>query len=97
MCALEKRKWAYAQPPSIYDISGCPCGNNDTQWSEYKDHLWCDKCLKDFIPESYGIFDGPITVQVCNLLGIYFDVINLETMEIIEQEEFLRNDKDCLV
>lgn len=87
----EKRKWVYAQTPSIYGISGCSCGNTNTEWSEYKNHLWCDQCLKDFIPECNGIFDGPITIQVCNLLGIYFNVINLETMQVIEQEEFLKN------
>ena len=79
---LEKRKWVYLQQPSVFDMSGCSCGNNNTQWSEYKDHLWCDVCQKDFIPEDNGIFDGPIPVKLAAMMGISFDRFNLETEEI---------------
>jgi len=79
---LEKRKWVYVQAPNVYGIAPCSCGNTETQWSEYKDHLWCDKCQKDFIPEHGGVFDGPILVHTCGLLGMCFDRINLETNEI---------------
>lgn len=79
---LEKRTWCYAQSPAVYEISPCECGNGDTQWSEFKGHLWCAKCEKDFIPKHNGVFDGPIPVAVCGMLGISFDRINLETNEI---------------
>ncbi len=94
MNKLKKRKWAYIQPPSDYAMSGCPCGNGNTEWSEWEGYLWCDKCQKDFIPESNGIFDGPVAIKVCNMLGMYFDVINIETMEFIKQEEFLKDGKN---
>lgn len=81
---FKKRAWCYVQQPSRYDVAPCDCGNHETQWSEWKDHLWCDKCQKDFIPEHYGIFDGPIPAGVAQMLGISFDRINLETMEIIK-------------
>lgn len=89
---LEKRTWHYLQPPSDYAMSGCPCGNENPEWSEYKNHLWCDKCQKDFIPESNGIFDGPVGINIANMLGMYFDVFNLETLQVIKQEDFLKKD-----
>lgn len=54
----------------------------DTQWSEYEKHVWCEKCQKDFIPEHNGIFDGPIIIETCFLLGISFDRLNLETSKV---------------
>jgi hypothetical protein len=79
---LEKRKWCYVQHPSVYEIAPCACGNVDTQWSEFKGRLWCDRCAVDFIPEHNGIFDGPIPLMTSAMLGISFDRINLETNEI---------------
>lgn len=79
---LEKRKWCYVQPPSTYEMAPCVCGNTDTLSSEYKGHLWCAKCEKDFVPEHAGIFDGPIPVATSAMLGISFDRINLETNEV---------------
>lgn len=79
---MQKRTWCYLQSPKVYGISSCQCGNVDTQWSEYKEHLWCEQCQKDFIPENMGIFDGPIIVETCFLLGISFDRLNLETNRV---------------
>lgn len=79
---LDKRTWVYVQRPAEYEIAGCPCGNADPEWSEYKGHLWCAKCQKDFIPEHNGIFDGPIPVNGARLMGICLDRFNLETQKI---------------
>jgi len=79
---LEKRKWCYVLQPSAYEMAPCACGNGDTQWSEFAGRLWCSRCDVDFIPAHNGIFDGPIPVATCDLLGIYFDRVNLETNEI---------------
>lgn len=76
---MKKRTWYYCLSPKDFEISPCSCGNTETQWSEFEKHLWCDKCEKDFIPEYNGVFDGPIAVQACALMGIHFDRINLET------------------
>jgi hypothetical protein len=81
---LVKRTWVYAQPPSDYEMSPCPCGNADTEWSEWKNHLWCPKCQKDFIPEHKGVFDGPIPIEVAKLLGMDFRRVDLETGKIYE-------------
>lgn len=79
---LEKRTWVYVLKPSEYGISGCPCGDKEPQWSEFKKHLWCYNCGKDFIPESNGVFDGPILIGVCEAMGMTFDRFNLETQQI---------------
>ena len=80
---LEKREWVYVMDPSSYEVAPCSCGNTETKWSEYKDHIWCDKCQKDFIPEHFGLFDGPIAIEVCRLLGISFDRVDLKTDTIL--------------
>jgi hypothetical protein len=76
---MKKRTWYYAQHPKEYGMSPCSCGNDEIQWSEYEKHLWCDRCKKDFEPEQAGVFDGPILPEVCGMIGIFFDRINLET------------------
>jgi len=75
----ERRTWCYVQRPAVYEMAPCACGNSDTQWSEFAKHLWCDKCQIDFVPEHNGIFDGPILLYTCALMGISFDRINLAT------------------
>lgn len=79
---LQLRKWVYVQRPNVYEIAGCECGNGDPEWSEYEGRLWCEKCQKDFIPEDWGIFDGPIPVNGVALMGISLDRYNIETNEI---------------
>ena len=80
---LVKRTEVYVMRPKEYEISGCPtCGNKDPDWSEYQLHLWCPACQKDFVPESAGIFGGPVCVNLCRLLGIDLRVINMATLKI---------------
>ncbi len=78
--SLEKRTWVYVLEPFMYEIPGCKCGCPEkAQWSEYKDRLWCPCCERDFEPEYWGVFDGPINFEMSQLLGICFDRINLVT------------------
>lgn len=77
MIELKKREWVYVHLPSKFDIAPCKCGNTDLQWSEFEEHLWCDRCQKDFIPEHWGIFDGPIGWETIKLFGISFTRYNL--------------------
>lgn len=69
---MKYRTWTYTEPPSAFEISGCDCGNLNTQWSEFKDHLWCDKCNIDFTPKNWGVFDGPIPINCAKMLGLSF-------------------------
>lgn len=77
------REWCYVEYPRKYGIAPCSCGNENTQWSEFKDHLWCDKCNIDFIPEHWGILDGPIPFYTATkLFKISFDRYNIQTGKI---------------
>lgn len=79
---MEKRTWAYTQPPKDYEVAACSCGNSDTQWSEYKKHLWCSRCEKDFIPKHNGIFDGPIMIELSKAMGMHFTRVQLATNQL---------------
>ena len=79
-----RRTWVYVQRPAVYELAPCSCGNGDCDWSEYRHRLWCQKCRKDFVPEHNGIFDGPIPVKACALMGIYFDRYILATGKVEE-------------
>jgi hypothetical protein len=72
-----RRTWVYCQPPGAYEVYCNLCGG-EVEWSEYEHLVWCWRCLKD-VPGSGGIFDGPIGVELCKILGISFDRIDLET------------------
>lgn len=78
----QKRTSVYVMQPSHFEIPGCACGNNEPEWSEYKEHLWCAKCKKDFVPEHWGVLDGPVGVQTSLLIGLNFDRFNLKTNRI---------------
>ena len=80
--SLQKRTHCYIQPPKAYGMAPCECGKEDTAWSEFKDHLWCEVCKKDFIPAHAGVFDGPIPVQAAAMMGIRFDRVDLATSRI---------------
>ena len=79
MTEKKKREWVYLMAPKDYEMAGCDCGNLDVQWSEWQGMLWCDRCQKDFVPADSGLFDGPIGVNLCALMGITFDRLNLAT------------------
>lgn len=85
---LERRTHVYVMRPKEYEISGCECGNNDPDWSEYKHHLWCPICKIDFIPKQNGIFDGPIPVQVMELMGISLSRYCIATGKIEKVEDY---------
>lgn len=90
---LPKRQWHYLQPPATFDVAGCACGNQDTQWSEFEKHLWCAKCEIDFIPAHAGVFDGPIPTKLAHMMGMRFDRLNLVTQKVerfdVEKSEYV--------
>ena len=84
------RKYVYCQQPWQYEVGSCPkCGSNSNnlEWSEFVNHLWCNKCLIDFIPDFWGIFDGPIPYNLSKMLGISFDRIEIATGKLIAFED----------
>ena len=82
-----KRVWCYVGKPSMYELPGCTCGNPHVVWSEYVDHLWCPNCKVDFIPMTKGLFDGPIGIEVCRLLGITFDRYEIATGRVVKFDD----------
>jgi hypothetical protein len=72
-----KREWVYVWRPVQFEMSPCDCGNADPDWSEYRNHLWCEACKKDYVPKCAGIFDGPIPAHMSQAMGICLDRIDL--------------------
>lgn len=75
---LIKRKTCYIMEPYNYDIRCDLCDGINITWSEYEHHIWCFDCKKD-TKGTQGIFGGPISVNISNVLGINFDKVELET------------------
>lgn len=94
--ARAKREWCYVQQPAVFSIAPCACGNADLMWSEFEKHVWCARCQLDFIPAHGGIFDGPIPIRACALLGIRFDRFVIATGAIqrydVDSGEYLAPD-----
>ena len=84
---LVKRTRCYVMRPKEYEISGCPCGNTDPDWSEYVGHVWCHVCERDFKPECDGIFSGPIPVNGTALMGIDIRQYDLLSGEVFPVED----------
>ena len=88
----EKRKYCYCQHPLAYEISLCPkCGGHNITWSEYENYIWCIDCQIDYIPEHFGIFDGPIPVELAEEFGTKFDRIELDTGKRIKRTDLEYN------
>lgn len=79
---LKKRTTVFLQPPKHFEVAGCQCGNNDTQWSEFEAHVWCDTCQLDFKPTHGGVFDSPIPVKISQMLGLSFHKLNLHNNQV---------------
>jgi len=75
-------------PPWMFDMRCDKCWGGDIsekgtniEWSEYAHLIWCYDCEID-TGGFPGIFDGPVPIQTCYLLGLSFDRYNLETNQI---------------
>lgn len=72
---MKKRKWIYINHPTVYDIRCDKCWNGqinktgmNIDWSEYEHRIWCYDCKEDRFGTS-GIFDGPIPIELTEILG----------------------------
>jgi hypothetical protein len=81
--ALVMREWCYCQKPEVYEIYCDICGGTNTTWSEYERHIWCYDCEKD-TRGTGGVFDGPISVELCKTMGISFDRIRLADGKLLK-------------
>lgn len=78
---VRRRKWCYSQKPTVYCIQCDLCNGSNITWSEFEHKIWCYDCKKD-TSGTGGIFDGPIPVGLCKIMGIRFDRINIKTKKI---------------
>ncbi len=89
---MKKRTWIYIHKPTVYEISCDSCGGNNIEWSEFEGMIWCYDCKID-TPGNDGLFSGPIGLEVCRLLGISFDRIDIKT----GKRSYMKVVKDKLV
>ena len=75
---MKKRKWCWIMKPHAYCMTCDICGGNNITWSEYERMIWCYDCQKD-TPGQGSIFDGPILLNFCLMMGISFDRVDLKT------------------
>ena len=75
---MRKRKWIYIQKPQAYSMTCNLCDGTNIEWSEFEHMIWCYDCKKD-VPGTEGIFNGPVGMGLCRLLGMNFDRIELKT------------------
>ena len=73
----DKRKWCYIQNPVNYEIACDNCNGGNVEWSEWKSLIWCYDCKID-TKGTGGIFNGPIAVNLCKMMGISFERVNIK-------------------
>jgi len=68
----KKRTWIYIQNPKMYEIKCDKCNGTNIDWSEFESHIWCYDCKID-TKGTGGIFDGPVPIKACAVLGMCLD------------------------
>ncbi len=79
------RKTTYCQKPAIYEICCDLCRGVDITWSEYEGLIWCFACEED-TKGTGGIFDGPIPIELCTMMGISFDKIRISDGKLLKMK-----------
>ncbi len=78
---MEKRTWHYVLEPYRFEMHCDKCKGANITWSEFARKIWCYDCEID--TEGFGgIFDGPIPINCAEMLGLSFDIYNIETKKI---------------
>lgn len=78
---MEKRTWHYVLEPFRFDMHCDKCEGTNITWSEYVHKIWCYDC-KIYTEGFKGVFGGPIPVYGAELMGLCFDIYNMETGKI---------------
>jgi hypothetical protein len=86
---LKKRTWHYVQNPAEYCITCDRCDETNIEWSEFEGLIWCYKCRKD-VKGTMGIFDGPIPVGACEVMGISLDRWDMINKRVIKRSEYMK-------
>lgn len=87
---LRKRKWIYIAHPTRYDMRCNKCWDGEINktgtnidWSEFEGKIWCYDCKKD-ITGFIGIFDGPIPMNACEILGCSLKRFYIKSKKIMK-------------
>ncbi len=83
---MKKRKWIYVSKPQSFDIKCDKCNGINIDWSEFEHKIWCYDCKIDTCG-TVGIFDGPIPINIGNLLGFTFNRLYLKSKKIMKPVE----------
>jgi len=78
---MRKREWHYLLPPAAFELRCNICNGSRVWWSEYESMVFCFDCQLD-VNCTESLFDGPIPLQTCYILGLNFDRYNLKTHQI---------------
>lgn len=78
---MKKREWHYLLPPTAFEIRCSICSGTKIYWSEYESMVFCFECQLD-VGCTESLFDGPIPLKTCYLLGLNFDRYNLKTHQV---------------
>jgi len=62
-------------PPRVWGKCD-KCGGENIAWSEYADMIWCYDCEID-TKGTAGIFDGPVPVNICKMMGMSLEKVRL--------------------
>lgn len=83
-----RRKFTYWQKPyEVYEIAECRfCKGERVTYSEYVNLMWCYDCEREYYPDHWGVFDGPIPMEVSHMLGVWFHRRDV-TGELIKEDD----------
>lgn len=87
LSGIRMRKWCYCQKPGVYEVYCDICAGSNTTWSEYEHMIWCYDCGIDTKGDG-GIFDGPIPIELAQLMGMSFDRIRLVDNKILKWSDW---------
>lgn len=74
---LAKRTSYYYMLPHDLGLNGCPtCHNPHVEWSEFEEHLWCQRCEIDFKPVDVCF---PAVAELAHRAGYCYATVDIAT------------------
>jgi hypothetical protein len=87
MSKMKKRTSHYVMKPASYQIACDKCGGYNIEWSEFDKMIWCYDCKID-TKGTPGIFDGPVPVEACAVMGISFDRWDMVKKRVLTWDKY---------
>lgn len=71
------RTEVYYMLPYDLELNGCPrCHNPHVEWSEFEEHLWCQRCEIDFKPVEFYL---PVQIEIAHRAGYCYARVDIAT------------------